>query len=128
MARCALCNDQERRDEVEARLAFDFTPHELLRSAFEQRCSSCIVILEGFRQSETKDWSFQHDVRRVYARCYGKRNYHSDSLLLEVYFTDDRPKLELEFYSLQPHGMLKRESHPNESKLKAMNEYMLTKS
>lgn len=32
------------------------------------------------------------------------RNGHSDSLCLEVYFADDRPKLELEFYSLQPHG------------------------
>jgi hypothetical protein len=107
MARCALCNDQEKRDKVDARLAFDFTPLELLRSAFEQGCSSCLVILEGFRQSEITTWSFQHDVRRVYARCCGKRNYHHDSLLLEVYFTDDRPKLELEFYSLQPHGMFK---------------------
>ena len=128
MARCALCNDQEKRDEVDSRLAFDFTPLELLQSAFEQGCSSCLVILEGFRQSETTTWSFQHDVRRVYARCCGKRNYHSDSLLLEVYFADDRPKLELEFYSLQPHGMLKRESHYNESGFKAMNKYILTKA
>jgi hypothetical protein len=105
MARCPLCNDQEKRDDTDARLAFDFTPEELLLSAFEQPCSSCLVILEGLRQSETDDWSFQHDVRRVYARCCGKRKYHPDSLLLEVYFTDDRPKLELEYYSLHPHGM-----------------------
>lgn len=104
MARCQLCNDQEKREEVDARLGFDFTPEELVRSAFEGGCNSCIVILEGIRQSETSHWSLQRDVRRIYARCCGIRNELQDSLLLEIYFVDDRPKLELEFYSLQPHG------------------------
>ena len=106
MTRCALCNDQTKRDEDDARLAFDFTPDQLNGSAFGQGCDSCLVILEGLRQSETPDWSFQRDIRRVYARCRNKRLNLDETLRLEIYFVDDRPKLELEFYSLQPHGML----------------------
>jgi hypothetical protein len=40
-------------------------------------------------------------------RCRNKRANFEDTLHLEVYFKDDRPKLELEYYSLQPHGMLR---------------------
>ncbi|KAJ4371276.1 hypothetical protein N0V83_004493 [Neocucurbitaria cava] len=104
MTRCALCNDQVKRDEDDVRLAFDFTPEQLQRSAFDGGCDSCLVILEGLRQSETPGWSFQRDIRRVYARCQNKRVRLNETLRLEVYFVDDRPKLELEFYSLQPHA------------------------
>ncbi|CAO2655697.1 Nn.00g045000.m01.CDS01 [Neocucurbitaria sp. VM-36] len=104
MTRSALCNDQIKRDEDDARLAFDFTPEELQRSAFDEGCDSCLMILEGLRQSETPDWSLQRDIRRVYARCQYKRLNFQETLRLEVYFMDDRPKLELEFYSLQPHA------------------------
>ncbi|KAF2269425.1 HET-domain-containing protein, partial [Lojkania enalia] len=104
MAHCQVCNDLEKRDELEPRLAFDFTPTEILRSAFEQGCESCIIILESLRQSETADWSFRQDVRLVCARCCEQKEKNCDSLFLDVFFIDDRQKLELEVYSLQPHG------------------------
>ncbi|KAF2245985.1 HET-domain-containing protein [Trematosphaeria pertusa] len=104
MEPCKLCNDQEKKHEDDARLAFDFTPEDLAKSAYERPCDSCMVILEGLRQSQTREWSFQRDVRRVYARCHSKRSNYAESLSLEIYFVDDRPKLELEFYSLQPHA------------------------
>ncbi|KAH6463713.1 hypothetical protein HBI57_054820 [Parastagonospora nodorum] len=104
MARCSLCHDLVRRDEDDARLAFNFTPQELVRSAFYKHCDSCLVILEGLRQSEKPDWSWQRDIRRVYARCHDKsRSSFQDTLRLEIYFVDDRPKLDLEYYSLRPH-------------------------
>lgn len=103
MIRCALCNDQVKRDEDDERLAFDFTPSQLQRSAFDNGCESCLVILEGLRQSEGKDWRWYRDIRRVYARCLSKQGAFQETLRLEIYFVDDRPKLELEYYSLQPH-------------------------
>ncbi|KAF2025486.1 HET-domain-containing protein [Setomelanomma holmii] len=103
MNRCALCHDQVKKNEEDPRLAFDFTPEQLNQSAFGRGCDSCIVILEGLRQSETPDWSFHRDIRRVYARCRSKRGDFQDTLRLEVYFIDDRPKLQLEYYSLQEH-------------------------
>jgi hypothetical protein len=106
MIRCALCNDQVKRDEGDERLAFDFTPSQLQRSAFDNGCESCLVILEGLRQSEGKDWRWYRDIRRVYARCLSKQGAFQDTLRLEIYFVDDRPKLELEYYSLQPHRKL----------------------
>jgi hypothetical protein len=100
---CSLCHGLARKDDDDARLAFDFTPHELVRSAYYHRCDSCLVILEGLRQSETPEWSWQRDIRRVYARCHDKlRGSFQDTLRLEVHFVDDRPKLKLEYYSLQP--------------------------
>jgi hypothetical protein len=106
MVRCSLCNDLVKRDEEDARLAFDFTPRQLVRSAFDEGCESCLVILEGLWQSQTQHWSLQCDVRRVYARCNSRRGAFQDTLRLEVYYEDDRPKLELEYYSLQPHRKL----------------------
>jgi hypothetical protein len=106
MMRCTLCNDQVKRDEGDARLAFEFTPKQLIQSAFAQGCVSCLVILEGLRQSESPDWSFQHDIRIVYAISNEKLGTFRHTLRLQIYFIDDRPKLELEFYSLQPHRKL----------------------
>jgi hypothetical protein len=108
MAKCTLCNDQDKKNEDDARLAFDFTPDQLRYSAYENNCESCLVLLEGFRQAQTvylKD--FQKDVRTVTARCRGQHNGRDDTLTLEAYFHDERPKLELEYYSLQPHGMFR---------------------
>ena len=105
---CKLCNGLNKRDNDDVRLAFDFTPDELARSAYESfggRCDPCVVILEGVRQFESAEWSFQQDVKRVYARCREKHGDHTDSLLLELYFNDERSKPPLEFYSLQSHGM-----------------------
>jgi hypothetical protein len=106
MTRCALCHDQVKRDEDDVRLAFEFTPEQLVQAAVHHRCDSCLVILEGLRQSETADWSFHCDVRRVYATCHGKRGPLQDTLRLEIYYIDDRPKIELEYFSLQPHRKL----------------------
>jgi hypothetical protein len=105
MSPCALCNDQEKRDEDDVRLAFDFTPEELLQSARDGRCESCLVILEGLRQATPLGLSsFEDDVRRVSVRCRGQRRGRCDTLSLEVYFLDDRPRLELEYCSLDSFG------------------------
>jgi hypothetical protein len=102
---CALCNDQEKRDEGDVRLAFDFTPEELLHSARDGRCDSCLVILAGLQQATTLGLSsFEDDVRRVNARCRGQRHGRCDTLSLEVYFLDERPRLELEYCSFDSCG------------------------
>jgi hypothetical protein len=102
---CALCNDQKKRDEDDVRLAFDFTPEELLHSARDGRCDSCLVILAGLQQATTLGLSsFEDDVRRVNVRCHGQRHGRCDSLSLEVYFLDERPKLELEYCSFESRG------------------------
>jgi hypothetical protein len=106
MIPCTLCHNQVKRDEADARLAFEFTPSQLQWSAYHRRCESCLVILEGLRQSEAPDWKWQRDIRKVYAICHSKRGPFQDTLRLEVYFVDDRPMLELEYYSLQPHRKL----------------------
>ncbi|KAH6639048.1 heterokaryon incompatibility protein-domain-containing protein [Boeremia exigua] len=105
MERCAVCNDQEKTDEDDARLTFDVTPAVLSHSAFVDRCESCLVILEGFRQGGQTLYQkdFQRLARTITARCCAQQNGRADTLVLETYFYDDRPKLELELYSLQPH-------------------------
>lgn len=100
MAPCRLCNDQEKGDSGDVRLAFDFTPDELVQSASAESCASCAVILAGIIRAETDTWSFRDDVRRVYARFRSITNTKSDTLSLETYFKDERPKLELELFSL----------------------------
>jgi hypothetical protein len=102
--RCQLCNDLAKREEEDVRLAFDFIPNEIIESAFGSSCNACMVILQGLRQGDNDQWNLQTDVRRVYAKCHNDRKSYTDTLCLEVYFLDDRPKLELEFYSLQPQG------------------------
>lgn len=103
MPPCPLCNSLTKKDEDDARLAFDFTPQMLIHSAYVENCDTCLVILEGLRQSESQGWSFHRDIRRVYARCLSKRGKLEDTLHLDVWFEDDRPRAELEFYSLLHH-------------------------
>lgn len=105
MGRCAVCNDQEKRSEDDARLVFDVTPAVLAHSAYINRCESCLVILEGFRQGGQTLYQkdFQRLARTITARCREKQNGRDGTLTIETYFYDDRPKLELEFYSLQTH-------------------------
>ena len=57
-------------------------------------------------------WSFTEHVRSVYVRCHGKRQEFVETLSLEIYFNDDRPKLELEFFSRSNIGMFRVESGP----------------
>jgi hypothetical protein len=105
MSRCVLCKDLKKKDEDDVRLGFDFTPEELARSAYTRRCKFCLVMYEGLHQSEDATWSLRADVKRVYAKCLELRNQRFGTLTLEIYFVDDRPKQELELYSLEPHGM-----------------------
>lgn len=106
MPPCELCNDLIKKNKNNRRLAFDFTPADLVHSACTRGCLSCNVILEGLRKSETQECKFERDVRRVYAYCLETRNDKLDSLLLKVYFADERPKLELEFFSTGKEGTL----------------------
>ena len=106
MKRCALCHDLVKRNEEDVRLVFEFTPEQINYFAFLEDCESCLVILEGLRQSQTPQWSLNRDVKLVYARCHDTRSSFLDTLRLEIFFTDDRPKLELEYYSLEPYGKL----------------------
>src|SRR5690242_1257959 len=107
MERCAVCNDQEKKNEDDARLTFNVTPAVLSHSAFVNRCESCLVILEAFRQGGQTLYQkgFQRFARTITARCCAQNNGRADTLVLETYFFDDRPKLELELYSVQPHRM-----------------------
>lgn len=105
MTRCSLCNSLKKNDEDAPRLAFDFTPDELSRSASESSCDCCQVLLEGLMQSQNyNSQSFLQSIRRIYARCYERQKASVGTLCLDVYFKDDRPKLELELYSLQRNG------------------------
>lgn len=108
MERCAVCNNQEKKNEDDARLTFNVTPAVLSHSAFVNGCESCLVILEGFRQGGQTLYqrNFQLLARTITARCCAHNNGRADTLVLETYFYDDRPKLELELYSVQPHRML----------------------
>ncbi|KAF2626299.1 hypothetical protein BU25DRAFT_394934 [Macroventuria anomochaeta] len=110
MEKCAVCNDQEKRNPDGTRLTFDVTPAVLSHSAFVNRCESCLVILEGFRQGGQTLYQkdFQRLARTITARCHDQHNGRRDTLVLETYFYDERPKLELEFYSLQKHQHRKK--------------------
>jgi hypothetical protein len=107
MTSCKLCNGLEKRYSFDPRLAFDFAPDELYASAYLQGCQYCLVILEGLQQSGTfYSGVFQKDVRRVYARCCDERQGHFDTLSVEMYFVDERPKLQLKFYTKTPERKL----------------------
>jgi hypothetical protein len=52
---CKLCNSLEKRHERDPRLGFQFTPDELIDSAFKEDCEFCAIILQGLRKSEGPD-------------------------------------------------------------------------
>ncbi|KAK7921526.1 heterokaryon incompatibility protein-domain-containing protein, partial [Apiospora marii] len=100
---CILCKDLERDpDPSYTRLAFDFTPRQLIASVESTRCLQCVTLLESIRVFEDSFGSFIVDVRRVHA--YGLFDADPNATLyLELYFCDERPKLALEvFYSENP--------------------------
>jgi hypothetical protein len=101
MSRCNLCNNLKKKNEDDVRLAFDFEASELRRSA-EAKCPACQVILAGIQRSED-GWTLAEDVARTYV--YGLAN-KEDSLSLEIYFRDDRPKVILEFYRREKNELL----------------------
>ena len=87
------------KDDV--RLAFDFAPSELDKSA-EAQCPACNVILAGILHSED-GWTLAEDVTHMYVFGLAKTK---DSLSVELYFKDDRPKVVLEFYRRERNGLL----------------------
>lgn len=111
MTNCTLCHGLVKRSEDDARLAFEFTPEQINYVAFLEGCEPCLVILEGLRQSQSTHWNLERDVKLVLARCYGKRGAFRETLRLEIFFLDERPKLELEYYSLLPHRKLTKICH-----------------
>jgi hypothetical protein len=90
-----------KKSEDDVRLAFDFVPSELDRSA-EAKCPACNVILAGILHSED-GWTLAEDVTHIYVFGLAKKE---DSLSLELYFRDDRPKVVLEFYRRERNGLL----------------------
>lgn len=94
MSQCNLCNNLKKKSGDDVRLALDFVPSELCKSA-ETQCPACNVILAGIQHSED-GWTLAEDVTRIYV--FGLAN-KEDSLSLELYFKDDRPKVILEVYS-----------------------------
>ncbi|KAH8782076.1 heterokaryon incompatibility protein-domain-containing protein [Hyaloscypha finlandica] len=101
MSQCNLCNNLKKKSEDDVRLAFDFVPSELDRSA-EAKCPACDVILAGILHSED-GWTLAEDVTHIYVFGLAKEE---DSLSLELYFRDDRPKVVLEFYRRERNGLL----------------------
>jgi hypothetical protein len=95
MDRCQLCYNLEKKEADDFRLALDFAPEQLLASKNSQKCIACAFILEGILRFEDETWTFAKDTSRVY--LYALEG-EGDSLTLEVYFKDDRPKLMLEFF------------------------------
>ena len=104
MASCLICNSLRKREDG-ARLGFEFAPNQLESSVQTTGCPCCITLLNGIKASQDLSWSFTEHVRCVYVRCHGKRQEFLETLSLEIYFKDDRPKLELEFFSQANIGM-----------------------
>jgi hypothetical protein len=98
MSPCIVCKNLKK-NEDDFRLAFDFVPSELIKSAKATKCVACKLLLDGILRFEEESWNFSRDVTRVYANGLTKKQ--SDTLSVEVYFNDDRPKLVLEFYNKQ---------------------------
>ena len=96
MAPCELCNNLEKRPLDHVRLALDFTYEELLLSVRSPQrtttCAPCCLILEAIERTVSTP---EADIRRIY--IYGLAT-EFDTLTLQLYFVDDRPKLILEIF------------------------------
>jgi len=77
------------------RLFLEFTPAELRQSALQQKCEICDTLLNGISEMQDGTWWFVDDVSRVYGYAFTCENA---TLTLEIYFSDDRPRVTLEFY------------------------------
>jgi hypothetical protein len=93
MTQCRLCYNLKKKNEDDFRLAFDFAPSDLEKSAGAQ-CAVCKMILDGILHFEDA-WDLSKDVSHIYVFGLSKEQ---DSLSLEVYFKDEQPKLVLELY------------------------------
>jgi hypothetical protein len=84
-----------KKDEDDPRLAAEFTAEQLLYAQKTSSCDICHYIADGIHQFEDHSWSLKKDVSQIYLYALSNRG---DSLTIELYFRNDRPKLVLEFY------------------------------
>lgn len=89
---CSLCNNLAKRSPHDDRLALDVTYEMLSRNGKTGACKSCALMLEAIERSVS---SQAPAVSRVCA--YGLAA-DCDTLSMEIYFKDDRPKLILELF------------------------------
>jgi hypothetical protein len=105
---CLVCNNLELRTEREFlnvrqhRIAFDFTPEELLSTSLH--CSYCLLVFEGIRQFQREIGDFVETVARIYARG-PTADKIPPTLSLEIYFKGPRTKLEIEFHTRDDDSM-----------------------
>ncbi|KAI1353694.1 HET-domain-containing protein [Xylaria sp. FL0043] len=95
---CKLCKNLVKDADQQSRLWLEFTPQELRLSARDHNCLSCAILLEGIILMQAEGWSFEHDVSRAYG--YGLAS-EKDTLALELYFYDERPRIVLEYFIAQ---------------------------
>lgn len=98
---CQICHDLVKEKNNSPRLYLEFTPESLNQSALEQRCRSCDFLMRGILLMQDDTWSFTATVSRVYG--YGLAT-ETDTLTLEVYFIDERPRMMLEFFRVDRDG------------------------
>lgn len=98
---CQVCHDLVKEKNNAPRLYLEFTPESLNHSALVQRCRSCDFLMRGILLMQDDTWSFIANVSRVYG--YGLAT-EMDTLTLEVYFIDERPRMMLEFFCVDRDG------------------------
>lgn len=98
---CQVCHDLVKAKNSGPRLYLEFTPESLNQSVLEQRCRSCDFLMRGILLMQDETWSFTGTVSRVYG--YGLAT-ETDTLTLEVYFIDERPRMMLEFFCVNRDG------------------------
>lgn len=89
---CSLCNNLEKWSPHDDRLALDFTYDVLSRNGETGACKSCALMLEATERFVS---SPAQAISRVYV--YGLAA-NCNTLSVEIYFKDDRPKLILELF------------------------------
>ncbi|KAK6849256.1 hypothetical protein PG995_013089 [Apiospora arundinis] len=103
---CKLCRSLQR-DRITSRLFLECKPDELIKSVEDNQCPSCGILLEGLRLKEDDSWSLK-DVSTLYG--YGFRD--DNTLILEIYFIEDRPRAVLEFYHAGHHDGIRGQPLP----------------
>lgn len=103
--RCPCCNDFGKRMlyyGLQPRVAFDASPLDLQESA--SKCRFCGIVFAALQQFEPEIGKITDDVNWIYAKRTGAPSHMT--LMLEIYFKDPRPKLELEIYAGSYAGVL----------------------
>ncbi|KAI1302226.1 HET-domain-containing protein [Xylaria venustula] len=92
---CDVCKNLVKDTSQQSRIWLEFTPEELYSSVHHRNCFSCAILLKGIILMQAEGWSFEHDVSKVYG--YGIA-LETDTLALEIYFHDERPRIILEYF------------------------------